>query len=214
IRMLETPLLAIERSQHEIIKMADGNAKMLDWLLQLRESDNPDKALGNRLKHREQVLDAIQDEVAAFVTGLLSGNVPHSVADEARRQLRLADEYESVSDYIADLDKFDRKLRRDGHRFSPEQRSQFAELHKHLTEYLGEVNKALLQKNRNVLKNTEAASARIRQEVKQLRRLHLEDLSHGAMAPVVSVAYLATLNAYSRVLDHAYNIAETIAGEK
>ena len=41
----------------------------------------------------------MQDEIAAFVTDLLAGNVPHSVADEARRQLRIADEFESISDY-------------------------------------------------------------------------------------------------------------------
>lgn len=214
IRMLETPLLAIERSQHEIQKMANGCVKMLEWLLELRDSDGHDKAMADRLKHREQVLDVIQDEVAAFVTDLLSGNVPHSVADEARRQLRLADEYESVSDYIADLDKFDRKLRRDGHRFLPPQRADLAQLHRQVTDYVKEVCKALMQKNRNVLKNTAAASARIQKEVKQLRRSHLQELSQGEMAPVVSVAFLASLNAYGRVLDHTYNIAETISGEK
>lgn len=214
IRMLETPTLAIERSQHEIQKMADGSAKMLEWLLKLRNSDTPDKMLADRLKHREQVLDAIQDEVAEFVTDLLSANVSHAVADEGRRQLRLADEYESVSDYVADLDKFDRKLRRAGHRFSPEQRQELESLHRHLVEYVASVNTALRQQNRNILKNTEASSARIKQQLKHMRRRHLDDLSHGNLAPVVSVAYLASLNAYGRVLDHAYNIAETIAGEK
>ncbi len=70
------------------------------------------------------MLDSIQDEVSEFVTNLLSGNVPHSVAVEARRQIRIADEYESISDYIVNLDKFDRKLRRDGHRFTLEQRAR------------------------------------------------------------------------------------------
>lgn len=214
IRMLETPLLAIERSQFEIQKMADGNRKMLEWLLVLRESDDPDKTLADRLKHREQVLDSIQDEITEFVTNLLSANIPHSVADEARRQLRMADEYESISDYIADLDKFDRKLRRDGHRFTENQRKDLADLHGHLADYMAEVNKALIQKNRNVLKNTEPASARIKQQIKSLRRHLLEELSQAGMPPVLSVAFLASLNAYSRVCDHTFNIAETIAGEK
>lgn len=214
IRMLETPLLAIERSQHEIQKMAEGNIKMLDWLLQLRESDQPDKALANRLKHREKVLDSVQDEIAEFVTDLLSGNVPHSVADEARCQLRLADEYESVSDYVNDLDNFDRKLRRDGFRFLPTQLEELNSLHLNLRHYLSDVNTALVQKNRNVLKSTDPSFGRIKKQIKQLRRRHLEELSHGTIPPLVSVAYLASLNAYGRVLDHTYNIAETIAGEK
>ncbi|MBX3439681.1 MAG: Na/Pi cotransporter family protein, partial [Planctomycetaceae bacterium] len=214
IRMLETPALAIEQSGREIQKMGSSCAKMLDWLVDLMQQDDPDKALADRLRKREQVLDAMQDEVAEFVTDLLSGNVPHAVAEEARRQLRMADEYESVSDYVANLDKFDRKLRRDGHRFTAAQREGLAELNRHLAEYLGAVNAALAQGDRNVLTKTAPAARRIRGEIKQLRRQHLDDLSHGTIPPLVSVAFLASLNAYSRVRDHTRNIAEAVSGEK
>jgi phosphate:Na+ symporter len=214
IRMLETPLLAIEQSRKEIGRMSIGCAKMLDWLQVLREQDAPDKLLGDKLKRREQMLDSMHDEVAAFVTNLLASSIPHSVADEARQQLRMADEYESISDYIADLDKFDRKLRRDGHRFTIEQRASLASLHAHTTEYVHSVNEALAQENQSVLVNTEAACARLRSEIKQLRRKHLEDLSGGVIPPVVSVAFLGSLNAYSRVRDHASNIAEAVSGVK
>jgi phosphate:Na+ symporter len=214
IRILETPTLAIEQSRNEIEKMADGCSKMLDWLAELRDQDKPDKALADRLKHREQVLDTVQDEVAHFVTNLLAGNVPHSVADEARRQLRMADEYESVSDYIANLDKFDRKLRRDGYRFTPEELVGLRELNRLCADYLREINAGLAQDNRHILAKTEPASARIRDLIKQLRKQHLQDLSAGAIPPPVSVAFLAALNAYARVRDHSRNIAETISGEK
>ncbi|MDG2127441.1 MAG: Na/Pi cotransporter family protein [Fuerstiella sp.] len=214
IRILETPLLAIEQSRKEIEKMSMGCSRMLEWLAELLQQDEPDKALGDRLRQREQVLDSMQDEIAEFITNLLAGNVPHSVADEARQQLRMADEYESVSDYIVNLDKFDRKLRRDGHRFTTEQREGLAELNRHISDYLAAVNEALIQENRSVLTKTDAMSKRARTEIKQLRRQHLEDLSSGAIAPIVSVAYMATLNAYARVRDHSHNIAEVVSGEK
>lgn len=214
IRMLETPLLAIEQSRNELERMADGCLKMMAWLAELRQQDDPDKAMANRLKRREQVLDSIQDEVSEYVTNLLSGNVPHAVADEARQQLRIADEYESISDYLLKLDEFDRKLRRDGHRFTELHRSDLGELNAHLSEYLSSVNRALEQHNRNVLVELSPATKRIKSEVKQLRRKHLDELSAGALAPQISIAYLAALNAYSRVLDHSLNIAEAVSGEK
>ena len=214
IRILETPLLAIEQSRKEIEKMGAGCAKMLDWLTKLLQQNDPDKALADRLIQREQILDSVQDEIVEFVTHLLSGNVPHSVADEARRQLRMADEYESVSDYISNLDKFDRKLRRDGHRFTPAQRDDLGQLNRLIAEYLAAVNEGLSQDNRNVLTRTDPISKRIWDEIKRLRRKHLDDLSNGIIPPPVSVAFLATLNAYSRVSDHAHNIAEAVSGEK
>ncbi len=121
---------------------------------------------------------------------------------------------ESISDYIADLDKFDRKLRRDGHRFTVEQRSRLLNLHTLVAEYMTAVNDGLLKNNANVLTQTDAVSKRVRNEIKMLRKKHLEELSSGEIPPVVSVAWLATLNAYARVRDHSQNIAEAIAGEK
>lgn len=214
ILILETPLLAIEQSRKEIIKMGDGCLKMLDWHLELLLSDEPDKQLGDRLRQRERILDSVQDEVAEFITNLLAGNASHATAEEARRQLRSADEYESISDYIVNLDKFDRKLRRDGFRFTESQRTDLKTLNRHVRDYVADVHQAQAESNRNVLNSTEASAKRIRNEVKSLRRKHLEELSSGSMPPVVSVAFMAALNAYIRVRDHARNIAETIAPEK
>ncbi len=214
VHMVETPLLAIEQSRQELERMGAGCEKMLGWLATLVQQEHPDKELANRLKKREQVLDSVQEEIAAFVTNLLSNNIPHSTADEARRQLRMANEYESVSDYIVDLDKYDRKLRRDGIRFSVDQRADLVKLNQNVTDYLRQVNEALEQGNTNVAIKTDAICKRVRDEIKLLRRRHLEALSEGNIAPPVSVAYLASLNAYSRVRDHSRNIAEAISGEK
>ncbi len=214
VRILETPLLAIEQSRKEILKMGDGCVKMLDWLLELMLDETPDTQLADRLKHRERVLDSVQDEVTAFVTNLLSANVSHATAEEGRRQLRVADEYESISDYIANLDKFDRKLRRDGFRFTESQRVDLGALNAHVKEYLVAVHQALANNNRNVLSSTLASSKRIRDEIKHLRRKHLEELSAGLIPPVVSIAFMAALNAYARVKDHTHNIAETVAADR
>lgn len=215
VLILETPLLAIEQSRKEVLKMGDGCLKMMDWLVELMNSEEPDKSLADRLKQRERILDSVQDEIAEFITGLLSaGSVSHATAEEARRQLRIADEYESISDYIANLDKFDRKLRRDGTRFTASQRADLEQLNRRTKEYVDMVHEGLAKDNRNVLAATSAAAKRIRSEVKSLRRKHLNELSSGPMEPVVSVAFLAALNAYNRVRDHAQNIAETVAAEK
>ena len=166
VRILETPLLAIEQSRKEILKMGDGCIKMLDWLVQLLHEDDPDQKLADRLKQRERVLDSVQDEVTAFVTNLLAANVSHATAAEARRQLRLADEYESISDYLANLDKFDRKLRRDGFRFTESQRSDLAALNEHVKEYLVAVHQAFGNRNRNVITSTTPTRKRNRNEIK------------------------------------------------
>ena len=214
VRILDTPLLAIEQSQKEIEKMGDGCAKMMGWLKTLYAQDDRDRSLAERLNHRERVLDSVQDEIAVFITSLLSGNVPHAAAEEARRQLRMADEYESVSDYLANLEKFDRKLREAELRFTTEQRNNLLELHELLEQQLETVNDSLKHHNTAVITKLDMISKRVRDLLKALRRKHLDDLLSGDSRPEVSVAYLGALNAYARVRDHARNIAEVISGEK
>ncbi len=214
MRVARTPALAIQQSRVEIEKMGDGCEKMLTWLSELVEQDDPDRALADRLTRREQVLNSMQDEVSEFVTELLSGNVPYSIADEACRQLRMVNEYEAMSDDIVNLDKFDRKLRRKGSRFSEEQREGLGFLNKQIAELLRIVNLALQQNNRNVPTQITALADRVKKDVKQLRRKHLSNLLNDKIEPQVSVAFLSALNAYSRLRDHTINIAESIAGEK
>jgi phosphate:Na+ symporter len=214
VRMLDTPTLAIEQSHKELERMGDGCEKMLRWLSELRGQEDPDAQLANRLQRRETHLDSIQDEISVFITKLLSGTVPHSVADEARRQLCMADEYESVSDYVADLERFDRKLRQSGHRFSQTQRQGLDELNSNVLTYLEKTNEALRQDNQNCFVESAQLAKRVRSRIKQFRRQHLEELSSGEVAPSVNVAVLAALNAYVRVLDHSENIAEAISGVK
>ncbi|MBX3422354.1 MAG: Na/Pi cotransporter family protein [Pirellulaceae bacterium] len=212
IRYLDTPALAIERSRNEVLKMGDGCEKMLRWLEELQDQEVLDTQLENRLKHREQVFDSVQDEVSSFVTDLLAKALPHKVADEARRQLTMADEYESISDYFVGLDKFDRKLRKSGLRYTLGQREQLGQLNGMTLNYLKAVNSGVARNDPNVARDTDNTSKEIRSRIKQFRKQHLEDLSKGDIAPQISVAFLAALNAYARIRDHLENIAETVTG--
>lgn len=214
IRLLETPLLAIEQSRKEIEKMSNGCEKMLGWIDEMYEQDEIDKKLADKLMHRERVLDAVQDEIAKHVTSLLSNDIPHSVAIEARQQFRMADEYESISDYLVNIHKFDARLRHEGQRFTTTQRDGIKTLNQVSSEYLDLVNRALTANDPGVVTKTESVSKRLRKKIKQLRREHLSDLSAGTVSPQVSVAYLAVLNAFGRVRDHITNVAGAISGEK
>ncbi len=214
IRMLETPMLAIEQSRNEILKMGGGCEKMLRWLEELLQQDEPDRRLAQKLQQREKILDRMQDEVSHFVTDLLAGNVPHSVAEECRRQLRLTDEYESVSDYIDTILRFDEKLRQEDLRFTESQGRDLIELLTMIKEYVGMVNQAYRDQNEDAVDLVKPLGQKIRKRIKELRQSHLDDLSETSLPPQVTVAFLNALNSLGRVRDHAQNVAEVCSGEK
>jgi phosphate:Na+ symporter len=60
----------------------------------------------------------------------------------------------------------------------------------------------------------ESPQKEIRSSIKRVRRDHMNDLATVSIPPQVTVAFMAALNAYSRIRDHAQDIAEAIAGER
>ncbi|MEX0936549.1 MAG: Na/Pi cotransporter family protein [Pirellulales bacterium] len=214
VRMLETPMIAVEQSRVEILRMADSCKKMMNWLRQALTQDEPDHKLVQKIFHREEVLDTIQDEVVDFMTDLLAASLPHRVIEEGRRQMRMADEYESISDYIASILKFDLKLRQQGHRFDEQQLREILDLHDMVAEYLKLISSAYEQRYPEIITKAHSIGSEITHLVKDLRDKHLDSITEEKGQPRISVAYTATLNSYRRVRDHALNIAETLAGMK
>ncbi|MDZ7816678.1 MAG: Na/Pi cotransporter family protein [Planctomycetota bacterium] len=110
IRHVETPSLAIEQSHREIVRMMDHTAKMESYLLNCVNGGNKRDKSVKKLFHREEILNNMQEEVTVFLSSVLSMKLTQDTARDARVQLRLADECESVGDYITNLLKYWLKL--------------------------------------------------------------------------------------------------------
>ena len=50
--------------------------------------------------------------------------------------------------------------------------------------------------------------------MKESRERHLARVGEGIVSPLMSLIYTDMLTAYRRIKDHAFNIAEVLAGEK
>lgn len=215
IRMLESPVVAVEQSRVEVLRMADACKNMMVWLKQLLMSETPDEGLTTKILDMEQEQDTMQHEIVTFMSNLLVGNVPHGVVDEARRQLRMADEYESVSDCIASVLKANRHLHRHGARLPDDQKTELLELHDMVANYLELVSRCYEQWRREELASeTIAHGDAITKHAKSLGKQLLAKVPEEQLEPRASLAYNRAVAAYRRIRDHLVNIAEALAGEK
>lgn len=214
IRMLETPVIGVEQGRIEVLRMGEGVSKMMGWIKEIGEQEDPDEALVNKVFNREEVLDSIQTEVMEFMTDLLAGNVPHSVIEEGRQQIRVADELESISDGLIVILKANLKLQKAGLSLGETQVERINELHQRVDDYLDLVIKAYEEQDESVLSKANSHGGGITHMVKDLRDEHLKVLTETRVDPLVSMQYTTILNAYRRIKDHALNVAEAVAGEK
>lgn len=214
VRMLDTPSLGIAQSRKQILFMAESIEKMSGWLGEVLSSNEQLDELENKIFHYETIMDNIQKEIVVFLSNLITGQVTHEVMEEARREMRMADEYESLSDYLVNVLKGHVKLRNNQLTLSKEGHEELINLHNSVAEYIKMINSAEREEHADILGRAQTDSETITHQMKEYRNLHLERLASCKLSPLHSLVFTDMLNNYRRMKDHALNIAEVVAGEK
>jgi len=214
VRLLESPAMGVAQSQDEIVRMGEHVAKMSTMLRTALESDEIDDNNTRRILHREEILDLMQDEVTEFLAHVLSGNIPTDIVDTSKEQLRMADEYESVGDYLAKILKLNLKRIKSGLEFSDGAREDLLKLHDLVDEYLAMISTAVAARRPEVLSKANIQGEAITVFAKESRNRYLALLGQENVAHRATLIYTDILNGYRRTKDHGLNIAETLAGEK
>ncbi|MDF1744695.1 MAG: Na/Pi cotransporter family protein, partial [Gimesia sp.] len=214
IRILETPVLAIEQSRAEVLKMGVTCDEMVKTLYLILSQEKPNPEEVEKLFLAEKELDRMQDEITSYITHLLAMDLPQDIISQGRCQLRMADEYESVSDYLERIAKFRLKLNKQGRVFDETHNNSLLELLAMVEKQLSQVTSAYESHMTDIVSETVRAGHEIKDKVKTLQREHLDYLSAEKVDPYINVSYTASLNAFRRVRDHVINLAEALAGEK
>ena len=214
IRMVDTPSLGLEQSKQQINVMGEGVEKMMNHLRPFIEKNMEDETIENKIFHREEVLDVIQKEINEFLSHLMSGNVTMDVMEEGRSQIRMADEYESISDYIMNIMKLNIKLRKEELDISEIHREELLDMHDHVMKYILLINEAVDTGTAEVVSKARSHGEQITHLMKEYRKNHLERVGTEHTSPLESLTITDILNAYRRIKDHALNIAEVLSGDK
>lgn len=212
--LINTPALGIEQSRNEILGMGVDVRRMLDGLRSRLLQTTEDEETERGLFQKEEMLDTIQKEINEFLSHLLSGTVPGEVMEQSRRQLRMADEYESISDYIVNVLKLSIKLRKDGLEADETQRDEILDLHDHVAAYVETINEGVRHNRADAINAAITQSDDITRLMKTYRSNHLHRVGTQHASPFESLVITDMLNAYRRIKDHALNIAEVMGGEK
>ncbi len=159
----------------------------------------------------EENLDTYQSEVTTFLMDILSTkSLSHDTVETIQRLFRLADEYESVSDYFVSIVKRCLMLNEQELSFGKDEKGDIIELHDKMKEFLLDLNESVklckFQADAKLI--TEADAVKL--SFKAKRQAHLTRLSDTTVAPILSVAFMDVLTYYRRVNDHMINISEVL----
>ena len=216
VRMLDTPAIALEQSYKELIKMGHSTKDMMHMLKGMLSNDEPDKQTTEQIFQKETDLDVIQKEIVEFIGDMMAGNITHEVMQEASSHLRMADELESISDYVQSLLKLRLKMRNTDLQFSEGGLKDMVDLHEKVQEYIDLINEGIEQKNNtpDYFSTMQTKGLAVTNLMKEGRERHLTRVGDGVVSPLMSLIYTDMLTGYRRIKDHAFNVAEVLIGEK
>ncbi len=212
-RVYETPAIGIQQSMKEIVNMYFGLLPMLDKLKEIIEKQEFDEQKCDSVIQDEAYFDILQKEITEYVSGLMEVSTLPDVVSEGYRQLRIADEVESTSDYIASIVKLNLKIRDVNDKITGESLEDVLSLHESVVDMVKVVGKLLTQMKIGVVLPEAAGikGADVTRLMKKARARHLETVSNGATTPLTSLSYTDILTSYRKIKDHLVNIAEVIA---
>ena len=209
-RLLATPALAIELSHKEVVAMGELNQQLLVRLGPILQSEDACDEEHQVINEGEKLLDDAQREIMDFVSQITALKSSQALAVEARRQIRQADEFESVSDYITRLTKSRNRVLKIGEHLTDEAKQELAALHTLAMDYADLVVRLVRSRNLQLVgqcreKNT-AMLAAFKEAHSQLLKRLMEDKVSAARG----VIYSDILVEFRRLKDHLQNVVDTM----
>lgn len=216
IRLLDAPSIGIQQSYKELIQMGQTCLSMLGVFKSFLTSEEFSQEKEDEIFQKENDLDLIQKEVVEFIGGIMTGSISHELMQEASGQIRIADELESISDYIQGLLKLRLKMRDSNLKFSEGGLADMVRLHGKVDQYLTAITEGIEREDNSpeYFSEMQTKGLSITTQMKQCRSNHLKRVSDAIVSPQMSLIYTDMLTAYRRIKDHAFNIAEVLVGEK
>jgi phosphate:Na+ symporter len=209
-----TPAIAIQESATEILTMRDSVATMMAHLQSEFEKPGQDKQARKSLFHLEEVIDLQQKEVVQFISHLLRRDVSAEMVEESRRQLRVSDEYESISDYIVVVQKQQDRIVSLEVALDSDIQEEREILHNKVTAYLAMIGEALATQNVDVMAPARTDGQSITRHAKRMRTRLFDEIHANHEFAVPAMVLVDMIHSYRKIQSHAMNIAEAIAGEK
>lgn len=214
--LLTSPFAAITQSNREILLMNQTVKKMMSDL-RISLTNGPEtRKKQDAIFAAEAHLDLVQEEIANFLTNLLSNRASQTVANDAERQLRMSDDLETASDYITQVLKLHLRLSDKNVCFDEEHANGILKLHDETSSLVDLVQELLEQVNKDdkMLAIVRKQGFEITQLVRELRSMHWSHLAEAQYDPLVTTTYTDVLNDYRKIKEHLITAAETGQGVK
>jgi len=211
-RMLETPNIVVYQTKLEINKIgreiisAFGDIKKA-----FKENLPADSKEFQNVIDLEDKMDIVQDEIASMNSKVLTLGVEPPIIKEARKNIAISDQYESITDYLKRIVFIHKRLFDHNENLNSINLEELEKIHNLTVDFFNYVDCSYKNNNYKILGEATKKAAKISSLYNEIRRNHLDRMTEVAKSPILVTGYMDMLNHYKRLSDHALTVVEILS---
>lgn len=203
------PATALIQARRETIKLAQITERMyrLTRTYLTGNTDNP--TMFAKIQDYENITDNIQREITLFIGQLLEKFMVAEESREAQAIVRIADEFESVADYIINLAIYNDRFIQDDV-LKDDAKEDFYSFYDKVGLYLSGVIHGVSNMETHDHSLYDRKADELRTLANSMRDSYLKRVANGDYSPVTILTYSDMIVALRKIKSHLLNVSEAI----
>ena len=208
----QAPSIALGNAKKELLHLGNYAVKAFD--LSYDYIINPNEKVAEKGHKTEEAINTIDEKLTRYLISLSSEALSQKESEVLTNILDSSRDLERIGDHAEALLNLNDYLQRKNVQFSEAALEELAEIYLKTSEF---VKDALESVENNDLEQAQALMERhedINNMERVLRKTHIKRLNNGECSTQAGVNFIDIISHYTRVSDHAMNLAEKVLAEQ
>jgi phosphate:Na+ symporter len=209
--LLNTPVIALEQTKREIIRMARTAKKALRYSISGIVDDNR-KELGS-VREIEDFVDVFQLEITSYLSALSRRHLSDEVSNELPVLLHTVNDLERIGDHAVNIVEIAERKIEQKLSFSNSALTEAEQLRKEINQMFDNVIAALENNDISAAKSAILTNENNLNKMQiDFRRSHVRRMSEGVCSAETGLIFIDLVDNVEKIGDHLTNIAQAIIG--
>ena len=209
-RATMAPEVVLQQADLEMDNMVEITREMFNLTRDYTAGAQHDKVAFERIKHLEDIIDNIEEEMMNFITTVLTDSVTQAQSTRAYGLIRMADELESIADSLQSFSIYRSRLYKQKEALSEEAWVDLKTFYNEVDTFVGRVAGARKKRADSTrITGLLEEAKRLNKMANAMRDRHLERLRNGTCQSLPAQTYSDMFVSLRHIKNHAVNILET-----
>ena len=209
--LVTSPSFAIKQAQKELLRMADFAGQNVQLAMEAFLERDEKKV--KQVREQETVIDELEQAISHYLSQVSQSGMDDATSIRHTGLLHAANDLERISDHAEDIAELAQKSIDEKISFSDEGIEELKEMYGMVEEAFQTAVQSIRSEDPSLVPKVKAMEEQIDAREKALRTAHISRLKEGRCTADSGTVFLALINHFERIGDHADNLSDLPLGK-